>query len=470
MDFLSKLKGAIARNNTLLCVGMDPTEAMLTAGADLYSRLMDWGKSLIDQTVDLVCCYKPNAGFFEQFGPKGVRAMADIIAAVPEDIPVLLDAKRGDIGSTAVAYARGAWEGFAADAVTLSPYLGQDSIKPFLDNPEKAVFVLCQTSNPSAQELQQHGTPPLFEAVAQASAAWGEEERVGLVIGATQPEALARVRAIRPGAWFLVPGVGAQGGDLRQALELGLRPDGLGLILPVSRGILQAADPRQAAAELRDAINVIRAEVVAKAANTPPESQHAYQTLIRRLFDCGSVKFGQFTLASGKTSPVYLDLRRLVSYPDVMDLAVEAYVDAMVGLEYDLIGAVPYAALPIASIAAAKLKQPMIYTRKEVKTHGTGQQIEGVWQPGQRVVLVEDVITSGGSILTAAAQLREAGLQVTDAVLLVDREQGGVCSLAEQGIAVHAVLRFSEVLEELFASARIDEATYKSVKEYLGQN
>jgi uridine monophosphate synthetase len=491
MKFIDKLLSAIERNHSLLCVGMDPTEKMLPPGADVYGNLVAWAQNLVNSTQDLVCCYKPNIAFFEAFGPKGYRALADIIAWMPKDIPVLLDEKRGDIGSTAEAYAKAAWEQLGADAVTLSPYLGADSIKPFLTDSEKAIFVLCQTSNPSANELQGHGNPPLYELVAQVSLAWGSPEQVGLVIGATQPEAIKRVRTICPDSWFLAPGVGAQGGNLELALTSGLRGDGLGMIIPVSRSVLQAADPRAAAATLRDEINTIRTQVVEEtdrkaalvwvAAIAPDpliplptletavakNKEEPYQSLIQRLYQIGCVKFGQFTLASGKSSPVYLDLRRLVSFPDVLDLAVEAYIDQLVKLKYDTIAGVPYAALPIASIAASKLQQPMVYPRKEAKTHGTGLMVEGVFEPGQVAVMVEDVITSGGSIVTAAETLKSVGLRVTDAVVLVDREQGGVANLSAQGIRAHAVLKFSDILQELKLAGLIDAETYAMVADYL---
>ena len=474
MDFVTKLNQAIERNNSLLCVGMDPTEAVLPKGEDLYSRLITWARDLIDQTKDLVCCYKPNIAFYEQFGPKGLRAFQDIVREIPEDIPLLLDAKRGDIGSTAEAYAKACYRWFKADAVTLSPYLGRDAIQPFVEDPEKAVFVLVQTSNPSAAEVQQHGNPPLFELVARISQTWGNPGQIGLVVGATKPEALERVREICPEAWILAPGVGAQGGDLRLALEAGLRKDGLGMIVPVSRSVMNAPDPRAAAAALRDEINQIRSEVaVAKSEPTPVAvggetlEKRGYGELIDGLFDTGCVKFGNFTLASGKQSPVYLDLRRLVSFPSVLDLAVEAYVDALLKLQYDYIAGVPYAGLPIASIAASKLKQPMVYSRKELKTHGTGQQVEGVFEPGQRAVLVEDVITSGGSLLTAADALSAVGLVADQAVVLVDREQGGVVSLADKGISVHPVLTFNQILDRLYQGGKISAEIHLMVKTYL---
>jgi len=199
----------------------------------------------------------------------------------------------------------------------------------------------------------------------------------------------------------------------------------------------------------------------------PRPWKKGYGELIDGLFDAGCVKFGNFTLASGKQSPVYLDLRRLVSFPSVLDLAVEAYVDVLLKLQYDYIAGVPYAALPIASIAASKLKQPMVYSRKEVKTHGTGQQVEGVFEPGQRAVLVEDVLTSGGSLLTAADALSAVGLVADQAVVLVDREQGGVASLADKGISVHPVLTFSQILDRLYQGGKISAEIHLMVKTYL---
>ena len=464
MNFLSKLTKAIERNQSLLCVGLDPVEANLPEGDDIFSQLVAWASGIIAETRDLVCCYKPNIAFFEQFGPEGLRALVAVGEMIPEGIPMLMDAKRGDIGSTADAYARGIYGQFHADAVTLSPYLGEDSVKAFLKNPEKAAFVLCQTSNPSAKEIQDHGEPPLFEFIAHQAQTWGNPDQIGLVIGATQTEALRRIRQICPETWFLAPGVGAQGGDLAGALQAGLRPDGLGMIIPVSRSILNASDPRGAAIELRDAINAFRRSF------TPRAALGEREKLILKLFNYGCVKFGAFTLASGKESPIYIDLRRVVSFPDLFKLATASYIEVLKELDFDLIAGVPYAALPLAAAAALKLNLPLIYPRKEAKAHGTGQKVEGAFQPGQRVVLMEDVITSGGSIMTAAETLRAAGLAVRDAVVMVDRKQGGVEALSRDDINVHPVLDIFEILDTLKSHVLIDDETYQRVKVYLWES
>ncbi len=464
MNFFDKLCKAIERNQSLLCVGLDPVAKNLPEGSDTFTRLVNWGAKIIGATQDLVCCYKPNIAFFEQFGPEGLRALVDIIKLIPEEIPVLLDAKRGDIGSSADAYARGVYDHFQADAVTLSPYLGQDSIKPFLENQEKAAFILCQTSNPSAKDIQLHGEPPLFEFIAQRAQTWGSKDQVGLVVGATKPEALEIVRKTCPDNWILAPGVGAQGGNLAQALGAGLRSDGLGMIIPVSRSVINAPDPHQAAFDLRDSINAFRQNV------TPQIASNKQEALILKLFQYQCVKFGDFTLASGKSSPIYIDLRRVVSFPDLFNQAAAAYLALIKDLEFDLIAGVPYAALPLSAVIAWKMDWPLIYPRKEVKAHGTGRKIEGAYQPGQRVVLLEDVITSGGSILAAVNTLRAEELLVSDAVVLVDRKQGGVDVLLQQSIRVHPVLDIFAIMKVLKSHELIDNGIHNSVMTYLLDN
>ncbi len=467
-SFVDKLTDAITRNDSLLCVGLDPEVGKFPADFMPYSAPVERVKAfcldIIAQTADLVCCYKPNSAFFEQYGAEGWDALREIIAAChAANVPVLLDAKRGDIGSTAQAYARAVFEVLQADAVTVSPYLGRDSIAPFLAYPGKAIFALCFTSNPSAAEVQQHGAPSLFEHIAVQAQAWGDATQLGFVVGATQPEALATVRALAPDRWILAPGVGAQGGDLAAALNAGLNAQAGGMIVPVSRAVLYTAEPRAAAEELRDAINLVRADLTGF--GKPLRSGKT--DLILALFQAGCVKFGEFTLASGKTSPIYVDLRRVISYPTVFRRVVAAYVDKLNGLTFDHIAAVPYAALPAAAAVALHLGRPMLYPRKEVKTHGTGQTIEGAFEAGQTAVVIEDVITTGGSIVTTIQTMQDAGLKVQDVVVLVDREQGGQAALAEKGLHLHAVLTIGQVLETLRAEKCISEATFEEVKRYL---
>ncbi len=458
-SFVEKLTDAVERNDSLLCVGLDPDLDRLAAEyghmSSVGERLVAFCRNIIGQTADLVCCYKPNIAFFEQAGAEGWIALQEVIAAVPDGLPVLLDAKRGDIGSTAKAYARAAFDVLGADAITLSPYLGRDSVAPFLAYDGKAAFLLCHTSNPSAADVQNHGTPPLYQLVAQEGQRWGDAGQVGFVVGATQEAALRAVRRLAPNRWILAPGVGAQGGDLAATLLAGLDTAGTGMIVPVSRGVLSAQDPRAAAQGLRAAINLHRRGGVAQA------------DLVAALFEAGCVQFGEFVLASGQSSPVYIDLRRIVSYPDLFERVVAAYAEVVAPLAFDMLAAVPYAALPAAAALALRLKRPLVYPRKEVKGHGTGQAIEGTFAPGQTAVAIEDVVTSGGSLLQAIASMEAAGLGVRDVVVLVDREQGGRERLAEAGRHLHAVLTLAGILELLRGIGKIDSATYRRVKAYL---
>ena len=183
-----------------------------------------------------------------------------VLARIPADVPVILDAKRGDIASTADAYARAAFDWLGAGALTVNPYLGADGVTPFLAREDRGVFVLCKTSNPSAGEVQDwaQGGVPLYRHIAERARAWAGGREIGLVMGATYPEAVAEIRAASQETWFLVPGVGVQGGDLEAALGAGLRDDGLGVLINSSRGILYADDPRAAAVALRDEINAVR--------------------------------------------------------------------------------------------------------------------------------------------------------------------------------------------------------------------
>jgi uridine monophosphate synthetase len=272
--FFSFLQKRVDDCSSLLCVGLDPHPSDLPAPTAEAAR--DFCLRLIKATASYAAAFKPNAAFFELYGPDGWTALKDVIAAVQVEsdrlgsmIPVILDAKRGDIASTAEAYARSAFVQLGAHAITLSPFLGRDSIDPFLSYKEKGVFLLCKTSNAGASDLQNllvttDGDPqtmvngpssmPLYEYIACLAQQWNTGNNIGLVVGATQPEALQRVRAAAPHLWFLVPGVGTQGGDLDTALRSGLRPDGKGLLINVSRGISRAEDPAKAAAEMRDAI------------------------------------------------------------------------------------------------------------------------------------------------------------------------------------------------------------------------
>ncbi len=476
--FFDKLTAAIARNDSLLCVGLDPVpEAVPAAYRHAAHPILAWNQAVIAATADLVCAYKPNIAFYEALGD-GLVTLRATLAAIPPNIPIILDAKRGDIGSTAAAYARALFDDLGADAVTLSPYLGHDSIAPFAAYADRGLFVLCHTSNPGAADLQEllidHGPPggePLYVQVARQAMTWSPHQNVGLVVGATYPTALAAARAVAPHAWFLVPGVGSQGGDLAAAVAAALRSDGQGMVINASRAITQAADPRHAAEHLRAAIQAAGQETLAYRENIAPTASApvapAVVDLIGSLFHLGAIRFGDFTLASGRSSPLYIDLRLLASDPRLLRQVAAAYAALLHDVRYDRLAGVPYAALPIGTALSLRTGKPLLYPRKEAKTYGMGRAIEGLWSAGERVVVVEDLVTSGGSTLKTVELLRAAGLDVRDVAVLIDREQGAAAALAGAGLALRAVCTLSQVLDVLLAQGLIDAGRYAEVQAYL---
>ncbi|MBL8098561.1 MAG: orotidine-5'-phosphate decarboxylase [Anaerolineales bacterium] len=259
-SFFTFLEKRVDDSSSLLCVGLDPHISDLespTAASALTFCL-----SLVKQTARYASAFKPNAAFFEVFGAEGWTALREVIQAIREEsdrmgsrIPIVLDAKRGDISSTAEAYAQSAFESLGVDGITLSPYLGKDSIDPFIQIREKGVFVLCKTSNVGSDDLQDitvNGNEPLYLHVAKLAEQWNEKNNVGIVVGATHLDAMKKIRETVPNLWFLTPGVGTQGGDLESAMKVGLRKDGKGMLIPVSRAISRANNPAKAAADLRD--------------------------------------------------------------------------------------------------------------------------------------------------------------------------------------------------------------------------
>src|SRR5689334_23319543 len=272
--FFSFLEKRVDDCSSLLCVGLDPHVSDLKEPT--AASALDFCLNLVKQTAPFAAAFKPNAAFFEVFGAEGWTVLKQVIEAIDYEskrlgsmIPVILDAKRGDIASTAEAYAKSAFESLGAHCITLSPYLGKDSVDPFIQNSEKGVFLLCKTSNPGSGDLQDiqvvgaDGRPPLplYEHVAKLAQTWNTKKNIGLVVGATHIEPMKKIRAAAPDLWFLTPGVGAQGGELESAMRAGLRSDGRGMLIPISRGISRAENPAKAAAELRDEMLGIRSQI-----------------------------------------------------------------------------------------------------------------------------------------------------------------------------------------------------------------
>lgn len=504
-SFFSLLERRVDDCSSLLCVGLDPR------GADLSSPDADAARAfclrIIKATAAYTAAFKPNAAFFEAFGPDGWAALKDVIDAIAEEsqrlgsrIPVILDAKRGDIAATAEAYAESAFKTLGADAITLNPYLGRDSIEPFLVDAEKGVFLLCKTSNPGAGDLQDllvvdepgdaaahpdgAAALPLHIHVARLAQSWNARGNIGLVVGATYPEALARVRQAAPDLWFLVPGVGAQGGDLESALRAGLRADGKGVLINVSRGISQAADARSAAAELRDLMletratesarrhlgeDVPRAPVGGNSAR-PQDPTLAPMLLADALLEAGCIKFGEFTLKSGLKSPFYIDLRQVITYPTLLRQIGAAYLPILRRLTFDRIAALPYAAIPIATSVLLQGGYRMIYPRKEAKSYGTRAEIEGEYRSGETAAVIDDLTTTGGSKFEAIEKLTAAGLVVKDVVVLIDRESGAREALAQAGYNLHAVLTITQMLDHWEKTGKVPAATLAASRAFIASS
>jgi orotidine-5'-phosphate decarboxylase len=264
MNFMEKLTQSTTKNNSLLCVGLDVDPERMPDNTGVF----EFNKAIIDATSDLVCAYKPNLAFYEALGNEGLDALKRTVAYIPDNLPVIADAKRNDIGNTAKAYAQAIFSYFKFDATTVNPYLGFDSIEPFIDHRDKGIFILCRTSNAGAVDFQsllcefENEYHPLFEIVAIKASEWNKYGNIGLVVGATYSEELNLLRQNHPDMPFLIPGIGAQGGDLALTVRYGVDARGEKAIINSSRQIIYASREkdfaeaaRQAASTLRDEIN-----------------------------------------------------------------------------------------------------------------------------------------------------------------------------------------------------------------------
>lgn len=273
MNFSERLLNAARKNNSLLCVGLDPDMEPMPVTVSI----VEFNKKIIDATSDLVCAYKLNFAFYEVLGSKGFDILKQTADYIPRNIPVIGDAKRGDIGNTAKAYAKAIFYYLNLDAATVNPYPGFDAIEPFARYQDKGVFILCRTSNPGALDFQslscelEGQSYTLFQVVARKAAKWNKLGNIGLVIGATYPEELRLIRKAHPDMPLLIPGIGAQGGDLEKSVRYGVDAHGEKAIICSSRQIIYASGgkdfaeaARKVASELQDQINSYRASITTR--------------------------------------------------------------------------------------------------------------------------------------------------------------------------------------------------------------
>jgi uridine monophosphate synthetase len=476
-NFFDKLLATVENNQSLLYLALDPDPETMPAivsmtaeetksfVTDLLSKL----KSAIDQTADLICACKITLGFYQSLGIPGWELLPQILTIIPPQIPVILDAKHCDL-NTSTVFAKLVFQDWPVDAITLSPYAGFDQVAPFLLYAGKTVFVLCATANASAAALQEYPTPenPLYLQLVRVSQTWGTPEQIGLEVG-VMPDMLARIRQAAPERLILVEGDIAEENDLTEENELaqllaaGLNKNGEGLLLPVPPSLLAGKESRREIEKLRDNINQQRMRAIEGSPTCElwlPDvcflQPEPYRDLILQLYDIGCVVFGDHVQASGAVFPYYIDLRKIISIPQIFHQIVSAYADILKNLKFDRIAGIPYGSLPTATGLALRMERPMIFPRKEVKTYGAGKLIEGHFQPGETIVVVDDILISGKSVMEGAGKLKSAGLNVEDIVVLIDHEQGVKDKLQANGYSAHSVLALSEIAQTLYQANRID--------------
>ncbi|MEB3255832.1 MAG: bifunctional orotidine-5'-phosphate decarboxylase/orotate phosphoribosyltransferase, partial [Synechococcaceae cyanobacterium] len=375
-----------------------------------------------------------------------------------------------------------------ADAITLSPLPGQDIAAPFLLYPEKAVVVTCHSSNPAARLIQHHPNEddPLFLRIVRECQLWATPEQLLLEVGTSDPEILARVRRQAPERFLILRSLWAEEDRLDALLEAGLSQAADGLLLPLPQNLLVEDDVAEQAAGLKQRIEERRRHwlqehprtegdtcsvwlpaagptgALAKAGtSTDGEPDDPLASLILDLFDIGCLLFGEYVQASGAVFNYYIDLRQIISDPNLFHRVLHAYAGQLAELAFDRIAGIPYGSLPTATGLSLLLHKPLIYPRKEVKAHGARRLIEGDFEDGDLVVVIDDILITGGSVLEGIAKLESSGLCVEDVVVFIDH--GGehdrrACErLAEAGYRVHAVLDIPRITRVLHRAGRLSD-------------
>ncbi|MFN6133024.1 MAG: bifunctional orotidine-5'-phosphate decarboxylase/orotate phosphoribosyltransferase [Synechococcaceae cyanobacterium] len=529
MGFFVRLTEAIASRQSLLVTGLDPNPEMLQAwayrrgmgGRSFLSQARHWIKTVIEATAPHVCAYKPSLGFYQALGSTGLELLREVRELVPLDIPLIIDAKHGDLNSSS-ALAAYLFRNLGADAVTLSPLAGQDIAAPFLLYPEKAVVVTCHSSNPASRVLQHFPSEdnPFYLRIVREAQLWATPEQLLLEVGTSDPAILERVRREAPERFLILRSLWAEEDRLDALLEAGLTPDADGLLLPLPQNLLVEDDIAERADRLKRRISDRRERwleasqltrqascslwlpdqetavaasslggtAVELAASSPsggepgsaagmapgsgstptpssrPEpASDSLAALIIDLFDIGCLLFGEYVQASGAVFKYYIDLRQIISDPNLFHRVLHTYAEKLEGLEFERIAGIPYGSLPTATGLSLQLHKPLIYPRKEVKAHGARRLIEGDFEEGDRVAVVDDILISGGSVLEGIAKLESSGLVVRDVVVFLDHggdtvqveDRGGRRRLELAGYRCHAVVDIARITAVLRRAGRL---------------
>ncbi len=499
MGFFVQLTDAIAARQSLLVTGLDPNPEMLQSwahrrgmgGRSFLSQARHWIKAVIEATSPHVCAYKPSLGFYQALGSTGLELLREVRELVPLDIPLIIDAKHGDLNSSS-ALAHYVFRDLGADAITLSPLPGQDIAAPFLLYPEKAVVVTCHSSNPAARLIQHHPNEddPLFLRIVRECQLWATPEQLLLEVGTSDPEILARVRREAPERFLILRSLWAEEDRLDALLEAGLSQSADGLLLPLPQNLLVEDDMAERAEGLKRRIEERRrhwleshprqaaetcrvwlpgspepgAAGAAAGAGGPAngKGEDPLAGMILELFDIGCLLFGEYVQASGAIFNYYIDLRQIISDPNLFHRVLHAYAGQLEHLAFDRIAGIPYGSLPTATGLSLLLHKPLIYPRKEVKAHGARRLIEGDFEDGDLVVVVDDILITGGSVLEGIAKLESSGLCVEDVVVFIDHggehDRRARERLAEAGYRVHAVLDIPRITRVLHRFGRLSDA------------
>jgi uridine monophosphate synthetase len=499
MNFFDKLLTSIEQKQSLLYLDLDPNAESLPKEAEaknipakslflqppekdnqeLIQDWWEWLHFLITQTEKYVCAYKLSFGHYQSFGIPGLQLLQQTLKTIPPEIPIILDAKHGDL-NTSTVFAQSIFADLQVDACTILPYTGFDLVVPFLLYPGKAVFLLCATANASAKVLQGYPNQeqPLYLKLVAEAQRWATPEKLGLEVG-IMPDILAKIRQAAPERLILIQRDMAEENDitnpekLTQLLAAGLNINGEGLLLPIPPKLLSNAEPKSAIKSLRNTINEQRLQKVEGSPTCElwlPDicflEDKPHQDLILQLYDIGCIIFGDHVQASGAIFPYYIDLRKIISIPQIFHKIVTAYAKIIQNLEFDRIAGIPYGSLPTATGLALHLECPMIFPRKEAKAYGTGRLIEGHFQPGEKIVVVDDIMITGNSVMEGAEKLKSLGLQVEDIVVFIDHERGVKDKLQNHGYLGHSVLTLTEIAQTLYDFNKISSEQFSILKNH----
>lgn len=478
MGFFIQLTDAIASRQSLLVTGLDPNPEMLQnwaarrglGGRSFLSQARHWIKAVIEATAPHVCAYKPSLGFYQALGPVGLELLLEVRDLVPRELPLIIDSKHGDLNSSS-ALAHYLFKELVADAVTLSPLAGQDIAAPFLLYPGKAVVMTCHSSNQAARVIQHFPSEddPLYLRIVRETQLWATPEQLLLEVGTSDPSILARVRREAPERFLILRSLWGEEEKLDAMLQAGFTAAGDGLLLPLPQNLLVEDDIAERAAALKHQINASRDAWLTQQEQAgscalwqAPADTDPMDQLILDLFDIGCLLFGDYVQASGAVFNYYVDLRQIISDPNLFHRVLAAYAGCMAELAFDRIAGIPYGSLPTATGLSLLLHKPLIYPRKEVKAHGARRLIEGDFEEGDRVVVVDDILITGGSVLEGIAKLESSGLQVQDVVVFIDHggdhDRHATERLAAAGYRCHSVLDIGRITRVLHRAGRLNDA------------